>query len=221
MGAGPVDTDYRLNLLASEMCAREVRLRMAAHVKACEAFPPALVRDKEFRDEQNAGVLRKYWTERGFPSISRVGHDGAHAAFVIAFYTDHNRTFQTAFLHELEKAAKAGDAHMRDYMMLYDRLRAAHHRKQKFGTALLLKDNCKLVQAPVMCEVDANKWRKRVGWGTMKEWQAEAQAMADAGHWDKSDVWSLERLLPDNGQAVRAWSDADWAALGVGPVAGR
>lgn len=209
-----VNVNYRLHLLAGEMCDQEARLRMAQHVKACEPVPAALIDEKEMRDKGHTEMLKSLMKEHGFPTISKVGNDGAHAAVVIAYHADHDRKFQKNFLKHLEAAMKKGEAHSWDFAFLFDKLRIVEGKAQCFGTHFHLVDHCKVALSKSESTRSVNRRRAKMGMGTVAEGIEMAQAMVDAGKWHQAEVWTIGYLLADNGEKMsKVWSEKDFSAL--------
>jgi hypothetical protein len=209
-----VNVNYRLHLLAGEMCDQEARLRMAQYVKECEPVPTELLEEKVMRDKGHATMLKALIKQHGFPTISKVGNDGAHAAVVIAYHADHDRKFQKTFLKHLEAAMKKGDAHSWDFAFLFDKLRIVHGKAQCFGTHFQLVDHCKAMLSKSESTHSVNRRRAKMGMCTVAEGLKMAQDFVDAGKWHQAEIWTIGYLLADNGEKMsKVWSEKEFSAL--------
>ena len=84
----------------------------------------------------NAAELARIVSEHGWPGISKVGVAGCRVAWVIAQHSICTPQLQKGFLQALEKAAKSGDAPMKQLALLTDRIRFHDGMPQIYGTVL-------------------------------------------------------------------------------------
>ncbi|MFB4302071.1 DUF6624 domain-containing protein [Actinomadura sp. NTSP31] len=85
-------------------------------------------------DDRNAAWLDRVVRRRGWPGISLVGTEAAHAAWLLAQHADRRRRAQRRFLGALLKAVERGDADPKDLAYLEDRVRINAGRPQRYGT---------------------------------------------------------------------------------------
>lgn len=83
---------------------------------------------------ENATWLKATVAEKGWPERSRVGADGAKAAWVIVQHADHDPAFQAEMLPLIETAARRGEADFADYALLTDRVLLAQGKPQRYGS---------------------------------------------------------------------------------------
>jgi len=85
-------------------------------------------------DAENLAWLRQTVREKGWPTRSMVGPDGAHAAWLLVQHADCDPAFQRQCLDLLVAAAAAGEASPQDVAYLTDRVFLAEGRPQEYGT---------------------------------------------------------------------------------------
>ena len=98
---------------------------------------------------ENARALNEIIDHHGWPGISKVGIEGARAAWLIAQHAICTPELQRKFLKHLSEAAKAGDAPARQMALLTDRIRFNEGRPQVYGTVYDWNENGEL-----FCEVE-------------------------------------------------------------------
>lgn len=84
-------------------------------------------------DKENTEFLRKVIKAHGWPGISSVGHEVAHAAWTLAQHADHDPAFQTHCL-ELMKSLPEDEVSSANIAYLEDRVRVNHGLPQLYGT---------------------------------------------------------------------------------------
>jgi hypothetical protein len=87
-------------------------------------------------DEENAQWLETVLDDAGWPGRTRVGDEGAHAAWLIAQHADRRPALQRRCLALLKQAVAAGDASKTDLAYLTDRVLLASGKQQLYGTQL-------------------------------------------------------------------------------------
>lgn len=127
-------------------------------------------------DKQNRGWLKEVVEKTGWPGQSRVGRDGAHAAWLLVQHADGDREFQKKCLELLEKAVAAKEAEAVDLAYLTDRVLVAEGKKQRYGTQFGMKDG-KLLLSPVENEDKLDERRKALGMPTMAEYLKLAESI--------------------------------------------
>ena len=85
-------------------------------------------------DGENLPWLKEVVAARGWPGASLVGADGAHAAWLLAQHADADPAFQRRCLDLMAVAVEAGEATMREFAYLTDRVLLAEGRPQVYGT---------------------------------------------------------------------------------------
>ena len=87
-------------------------------------------------DGENLPWLKAVIAEHGWPGVSLVSADGAHAAWLLAQHADADPGFQRQCLDLLTAAVEAGEATKRELAYLTDRVLLAESRQQEYGTQL-------------------------------------------------------------------------------------
>jgi hypothetical protein len=72
----------------------------------------------------------------GWPGRSRVGADGAHAAWLLAQHADRDPVFQRACLELMTEAVAMGEASRAELAYLTDRVLLAEGQPQEYGTQM-------------------------------------------------------------------------------------
>lgn len=92
-------------------------------------------------DAESTAFLRHMVAERGWPAGSRVGEDGARAAWLLAQHADEDPAFQAEILALMEPLVARGEAEPRLFAMLTDRVRLARGEKQLYATQFANDDH--------------------------------------------------------------------------------
>jgi hypothetical protein len=104
---------------------------------------------------RHAARLQAITEEHGFPSISMVGKDGAHAAWLVVQHADHDLEFQKRVLSLVTAPAFADEAARADVAYLSDRVSLGERKPQRFGTQYASRDNVWTLENKDM----VNEWR--------------------------------------------------------------
>jgi hypothetical protein len=104
----------------------------------------------------------------GWPTTSKVGRRGAATAFLVI---DHSpREVMEKYFPFLEEAAKSGEASMRDYATMKDRILVNRGKKQIYATQKYWDEKAgKFVYFPIENEIKVNALRKEVGLEALPE----------------------------------------------------
>jgi uncharacterized protein DUF6624 len=86
-------------------------------------------------DEDNLRWLAPIVAVHGWPGVSAVGTDGAHAAWILAQHAP--ARYRACWLPKLRDAVACGDASPRDLAYLADRVATDEKRGQRYGTQWL------------------------------------------------------------------------------------
>ncbi len=131
-----MDEALRCRLLAMAAADRAARARAWPELSGGAPTTPAgaqLVADLRRVDGEHQEHLRQIVAERGWPSRSMVGEDGAHAAWLLAQHApDHG--FQRHVLKLLQARLADGEVAARDVAWLTDRVLVHEGERQRFGT---------------------------------------------------------------------------------------
>lgn len=119
-------------------------------------------------DQENTEKLRSIITEIGWPTISKVGHNAAEAAWLIAQHADHDITFQTECLEAL-RAAPPNEIEAEHLAYLWDRVLVNHSLPQKYGTQFRQVDGQHALATPLEDEITVDADRAALGLGPLTE----------------------------------------------------
>ena len=130
--------------------------------------------------------LEKYMKEKGFPTISAVGHLGSSNAFLIIQHS--NRIVKN--FHFIRKAFKNNEFDSLNYALIKDRYLMDLHRKQLYGTQLIQNRKTqkkypgKFVLYPVRDFKNVNTRRANIGFKTTVEeyvasWNSETHIIPE------------------------------------------
>ncbi|MFF2049788.1 DUF6624 domain-containing protein [Stenotrophomonas bentonitica] len=119
--------------LRQALLAREAKDQTAQHAAIAAGGGDAW-RQTAPVSEANATWLKAVIAEKGWPGTTRVGRDGAKAAWLIVQHADHDPAFQAQALALMQTAAETGDADAADVALLTDRVLIAQGKPQRYGT---------------------------------------------------------------------------------------
>jgi hypothetical protein len=114
-----------------EQLRAELLRRVDKDQAARKALDPDAIQEA---DGENLPWLKGVVAERGWPGVSLVGDDGAHAAWLLAQHADADPAFQRRCLDLLTAAVEAGEATVRELAYLTDRVLLAEGQAQVYGT---------------------------------------------------------------------------------------
>lgn len=129
----PSSPSLRGHLLAMAAKDTRVRAELAAEGSLFDGYHPRM----EAVHRRNAERLSALLGTDGWPGTSRVGDDGAEAAWLIAQHAIGEPELQRRCLHLLEDAAARGEVPAWQAAMLDDRIRMFEGRPQRYGTQLV------------------------------------------------------------------------------------
>jgi hypothetical protein len=174
--AEPALRDELVKRMKTEQAVREEL------AKAVPSTSPTVVEDSKkpevqaiFRkmariDADNLAWLKKVVAEKGWPTKSMVGREGALGAFLIAQHATTDLEFMNTVLGHLRNAYKSDDAEGQWVALMTDRLLVLREKKkQLYGTQLDAKDG-KIVPLPIEDEANVDKRRKELGMPPLSEY---------------------------------------------------
>jgi hypothetical protein len=91
-------------------------------------------------DARNTARLKEIVDEMGWPTVSKVGEEASHAAWLLTQHAYHDPDLMKRCL-ELMKQAPEGEVQPRDIAYLEDRLLTMEDRPQIYGTQFCRVDN--------------------------------------------------------------------------------
>jgi len=131
--------DLRAELLSraeQDQVARAELLRRAEQDRVAPAEPRSGWDTAASVDADNLTWLKDVVAEVGWPGLSTVGQDGAHAAWLLAQHADRDPVFQRRCLDLIAEAAKSGEASLTEVAYLTDRVLLAEGQPQEYGTQM-------------------------------------------------------------------------------------
>jgi hypothetical protein len=167
-------------------------------------------------DAVNLAWLRDVVAQVGWPGLSMVGEDGAHAAWLLAQHADRDPAFQRRCLDLMTDAVGRSEATLAELAYLTDRVLLAEGQQQEYGTQMTAR---KEGWAPRRLrdpgQVDAR--RAAMSLAPLAEYVADIQStcgpakpmrMQCGGCGEGIDAWP-----PDDGEPSRASCHAcGWTA---------
>lgn len=117
-------------LIAMAEADLRVRAELAADGSLFEGYHPRMRAVHDVHAARLAAILEAH----GWPGTSRVGEDGARAAWLIVQHAIGHPALQRAALSRLDEATSRGEMPPCYAAMLDDRIRTLEGRPQRFGT---------------------------------------------------------------------------------------
>lgn len=121
-------------------------------------------------DVQNTKKLKEIIAQIGWPTISKVGKEASHNAWIIAQHADREKDFQKLCL-ELMKKEPSIEVVQEDVAYLEDRLRINEGKQQLYGTQFFVDQQGKYGPRPIEDEQNLDKRRNAMGLPPMREYQ--------------------------------------------------
>lgn len=118
-------------------------------------------------DKQNTARMKEIVAEIGWPTISKVGKESSHSAWLLLQHADHSVEFQTHCL-ELMKQETLGEVEPRDIAMLEDRIRIHQNQPQLYGTQFR-SVNGEHMPLPIEDIEHVDQRRKQMGFPPLQE----------------------------------------------------
>jgi len=125
-------------------------------------------------DEDNTAWLKGIVLQRGWPTITRVGEEGAGNAWLLVQHADHDVDFQEHCLLLLRAAVAQNQASAKNLAYLEDRVAMHRGRPQRYGTQFVQKDG-KYVPHTLEDPARVDEWRTSVGLDTLAEYAKNFQ----------------------------------------------
>ena len=121
-------------------------------------------------DLDNTAWLKQLVERHGWPTISRVGKEGAQGAWLLAQHAEVE--FQEQCLPMLRTAVAEKDADPKHLAYLEDRVNMFRGRPQRYGTQFKFGANGLEVHT-LEDEARVDEWRAEVGLGPLAEYEAQ------------------------------------------------
>ncbi|MFT3728457.1 MAG: hypothetical protein QM759_11590 [Terricaulis sp.] len=171
------DDIWRGKLVAAIQRDYQTRTRLVQEGALYDGYNPEM----EAVHLDNARVLDDAIAALGWPGRSKVGEDGAAAAFKILQHAISRPDLQRRGLELLLEAIPRGDASALDAAYLSDRIAMYEGREQTFGTQLDWNDATgQLSPSPIRDAANVDERRAALGLPPMADTIAEIRATAAA-----------------------------------------
>lgn len=121
-------------------------------------------------DRTNTRSMRAIVDRYGWPALSMVGEDGAHAAWLLAQHADRDIAFQEHCLRLMEPLLTGGQVSKPDFAYLTDRVLVNQGRLQRYGTQML-EVNGEYEPQPVEAPENLETRRVTMGLPTMTKYK--------------------------------------------------
>lgn len=121
-------------------------------------------------DADNTRWLAMVVAEHGWPRISGVGPQAAHAAWLLAQHADADPVQQRIFLMLMRDAVAEGQARPADLAYLEDRCLRNADQPQLYGTQVVLADDGELVPDRLAEPETVDERRMAVGLGPLADY---------------------------------------------------
>ncbi len=169
--------DWRALLIAAARRDMETRGRLAAEGTLFDGYHPQM----EAVHAENVRLLEHAIDDLGgWPMRSRLGDDGAGAAFLIAQHAIAFPAFQRRALTMLLEAVEAGEINPVDVAYLSDRIAVFEGRGQVFGTQFDWDQSGRMAPAEIVEPEQVDERRASVGLGPLADAVSEMRARAAA-----------------------------------------
>lgn len=119
-------------------------------------------------DRQHTAKLKQIILQHGWPSISLVGVEAAHAAWLLVQHADHDLAFQEECLR-LMKALPAVEVSLPNIAYLTDRILTSRGKPQLYGTQFQGTGR-ELKPQPIKNKSNLDMRRSKMGLGTFDEY---------------------------------------------------
>lgn len=121
--------------------------------------------------KRNTKRIKDIISQFGWPSISLIGTDGSHAAWLLVQHSDYDIPFQKEALKLLQIAVEKGEASKKNLAYLIDRVKVNSGELRLFGTQF--KDNKPL---PIENEEQLEERRKEYELEPFEEYRKQMEA---------------------------------------------
>lgn len=176
--AAPPWVEIREDLLAMEERDQTVRQGLTG----ASMGDTALMREMLAVDSAHTNRLREIVETHGWPGISDVGEDGAHAAWLLLQHSS-DRDFQRNTLRLMEEAAARGEASRRSLALLTDRVLVHQGEPQRYGTQFKFVEGG-IEFHPIEDPESVDERRASVGLPPLEEYRRMSEEFYDVGRRD-------------------------------------
>lgn len=130
-------------------------------------------------DQKNTLRMKQIVAETGWPTVSKIGEDAAHAAWLLIQHADHDVAFQEHCL-SLMKEESREEVAPPDVAYLEDRIRVSRGLSQLYGTQFFVNADGKFGPNPIEDMINIDQRRKEVGLDAFDDYQKEMETVFQA-----------------------------------------
>lgn len=189
------DEAIRKALLAMKEEDFSVRAELIAEGALSEGYHPRMEAVHRNNATRLTGIIEQY----GWPGKSRVGEDGAEAAWLIAQHAIGDPPFMRRCLSLLQQAGgSGGETPLWQAAMLEDRIRMFEGRPQIYGSQFQPDENGQMVPYTIEDPDRVDERRRAVGlvplqgkWAELKEQAAQEKVPLPTDWREKYHAWLL------------------------------
>lgn len=166
-----LDKDLAFLLDAYAMKDREARNRAIAAMNAGVPEPQQYIIWQEIgrEDAASTAFMKETVARIGWPTITRVGNEGADNAWLLVQHADRDRPFQAHCLKLMEPLLVKGEVDPKNFAYLYDRVAIGTGKKQRYGTQATSRGN-QWVISDLENPAKVDEYRRQVGLGPLKDY---------------------------------------------------
>ena len=132
------NTALYTELVAMRMADQEARARLVELMQKGKPPTPGLIEEVSRIDRANSKRLWEIIWTYGWPTVSLVGPEASHDAWLIAQHADHDIKLQKKALALMEPLLLKKEAEPTDYAYLFDRVAVNSGKKQRYGTQFVM-----------------------------------------------------------------------------------
>lgn len=163
------NVELRYQLLEMAKVDQEIRNEMIAKLQRGQTVDSLFVARQDSIDRRNRDKLKKIIDKHGWPGISLVGAEAAHAAWLIVQHSDNDLEFQKYCLKLIRNAFENGEATAQELAYLTDRVLTNEGKPQLYGTQAKIIDG-EIRLAPIEDSLKVDQRRARFGLEPLNEY---------------------------------------------------
>jgi len=166
------NAQLRYELMSMQLEAEDLRERLIeigiTNLRLSDVYAQEALQHKQ------VDRLKEIVARHGWPSRDLVGTDGAHAAFQVIQYADHDPIFQAEALELMESLWRTRQVDPADYAWLTDRVRVQRGLPQLYGTQASIVLG-QLQFAPIQDTAGVDQRRASVGLDPLAEYRRQLE----------------------------------------------
>lgn len=132
-------------------------------------------------DRKHTTRMQQIVAQIGWPTVSKVGRQASHMAWLLVQHACHDRDFQRACL-ALMKNQPPGEVSPQNIAYLEDRVRVSEGRSQIYGTQFHANSHGEFEPFPIEDPEQIDARRAKAGMGTFAEYAAQIRLYRKSPH---------------------------------------